>query len=69
VKKKTSKGKSVKSLPAKRLTGKTAKGVKGGFPLGAAIQAAPDDLPSESLNFNYGKIKWVYTQQKGTGKK
>jgi type VI secretion system secreted protein Hcp len=28
------------------------------------------DFPSESVNFNYGKIKWVYTQQKrldGTG--
>jgi len=52
VKRKTSSGKAAKSLPAKRLTAKTAKGVKGGFPLGAAIQAPPDGLPLENVTFN-----------------
>jgi type VI secretion system secreted protein Hcp len=31
-------------------------------PGGAA--AGNDNLPTESVSFNYGKIKWTYTQQK-----
>jgi type VI secretion system secreted protein Hcp len=37
-------------------------------PGGAA--AGNDNLPTESINFNFGTIKWTYTQQKrsdGTG--
>jgi len=28
--------------------------------------AVGDDLPRESVSFNYGVIKWTYTQQKRT---
>jgi len=52
VKKKSSKAKSVRSLPAKTLSARNAKGVKGG---------------GENFNLNYGQIKWTYTTQEDRG--
>ena len=45
---------SMRSLPAKALSVKTAKSVKGG--------SAPKkpDTPTESLSLNYEQIKWRY---------
>lgn len=31
--------------------------------------AESEDLPGESVSFNYGTIKWTYTQQKSDGSK
>jgi type VI secretion system secreted protein Hcp len=36
--------------------------ISGVHPGGAS--KGDDNLPTESLSFNYGKIKWTYTQQK-----
>src|SRR5580692_4501915 len=37
-----------------------------GMAAGASTNSpnAPDNLPTESVSFNFGKIKWTYTQQK-----
>ena len=32
--------------------------------ISAVSYSGSSDLPSESVSFNYGKIEWVYTQQK-----
>jgi type VI secretion system secreted protein Hcp len=31
---------------------------------GSPAPNTPDNLPSESISFNFGKVKWTYTQQK-----
>jgi len=54
-KKRAMKAKSVRSLSAKALDAKNAKGVKGGS---TATKTAEN--PTESIGFNYGNIKWKY---------
>ena len=42
-----------------------AQGISTSVANGATPQkGTPDTLPTESVSFNYGKIKWTYTQQK-----
>jgi type VI protein secretion system component Hcp len=45
---------SLRNLPAKTVKGKAAKGVKGGS------VPKQSDNPTESITFNYDKIKWQY---------
>jgi hypothetical protein len=53
-KKKVKTRKSMRSLPAKAISAKTAKGVKGGS------TPKQQDNPTESMTLNYEKINWKY---------
>ena len=52
--------KSMRNLPAKTLSAKAAKGVKGGDK-SVAVKKGSSDLPSESLSFNFTKIEYKNT--------
>ncbi|HEY6929647.1 MAG TPA: hypothetical protein VJA66_08220 [Thermoanaerobaculia bacterium] len=63
MRRKTAKSKSAKSmrtLPAKTLGAKAARGVKGGDK-SVAVKKGSSDLPSESLSFNFTKIEYKNT--------
>ena len=68
MKKKTSaksKAPRMKNLPARIGTSKAAHVRGGGRPSNLTPGAASsDEIPSENVSLNYGKIKWTYTQQK-----
>jgi hypothetical protein len=54
-----SKAAKVRSLPAKKLSAKTAKGVKGGSPT-VKLAKKGSETPTESVTFDYGAIKYEY---------
>ena len=46
----------MRSLPAKALSAKAAKSVKGGTP----VAKKQPDSPKESITLNYEKVNWEY---------
>jgi len=56
---KTSKSRSLNSLPAKSVRRTTSEGVRGGYT--GTTRAHSDDGPTESITFVYGKLGVKYT--------